>query len=100
MKIKFSQNAPKTWYPANQEHFPPKIEDVQEKTLQNQWMLSMAGFDADGYYLDLETGKFYTKTVSQMMKVIGYYGKFLVVPMIGYCTNSREAKLPNRLLPY
>lgn len=51
MKIKFSQKAPKTWYPANQEHFPPKIEDVQEKTLQNQWMLSMAGFDVEQYDL-------------------------------------------------
>ena len=51
MKIKFSQNAPKTWYPANQEHFPPKLEEVQVKTLQNQWMLSMAGFDVEQYDL-------------------------------------------------
>jgi len=50
-EVKFSQNAPKTWYPSNQENFPPKVDDVQTKTLQNQWLLSVAGFDASGYDL-------------------------------------------------
>ncbi|MBP5344178.1 MAG: hypothetical protein J6Y85_03810 [Alphaproteobacteria bacterium] len=50
-QIKFSQNAPTTWYPACQNDFPPKLEDIQTKTLQNQWVLSMCGFDADQYDL-------------------------------------------------
>ncbi len=50
-QIKFSQNAPKTWYPSNQKNFPPTLDDVRTKTLQNDWRLSVCGFDAEEYDL-------------------------------------------------